>query len=60
MGNIQLNEDEIRALGAKLGGGIKTEQDLAKVTQTLRKAMIEAALGGEMTEHLANLQCMES
>jgi len=52
MENIQLNEDEIRALGAKLGSGIKTEQELTELTQSLRKAMIEAALGGEMTEHL--------
>lgn len=52
MENIQLNEDEIRALGAKLGNGIKTEQELTDLTQSLRKAMIEAALGGEMTEHL--------
>jgi transposase-like protein len=52
MENIQLKEDEIRALGAKLGNGIKTEQELTELTQSLRKAMIEAALGGEMTEHL--------
>lgn len=52
MEHIQLNEDEIRALGAKLGSGVKTEKELAELTQTLRKAMIEAALGGEMTEHL--------
>lgn len=52
MENIQLNKDEISALGAKLGSGIKTEQDLEQLTQTLRKAVIEAALGGEMTEHL--------
>ena len=45
MENIQLNEDEIRALGAKLGG-IKIEHELGELTKTLRKAIIEAALGG--------------
>jgi hypothetical protein len=45
MENVQLNEDEMRALGAKLGNRIKTEQELTELTQSLRKAMIEAARG---------------
>jgi transposase-like protein len=52
MDNIQLNKDEIKALGAKLGSGIKSEEELAELTKSLRKSIIEAALGGEMTEHL--------
>lgn len=52
MENIHLNEDEIRAMGAKLGSGIKTEQELGELTKTLRKAILEAALGGELTDHL--------
>lgn len=52
MENMQLNEDEIRALGQKLGSGIKTEQELGDLTKSLRKAIIEAALSGEMRDHL--------
>jgi len=48
----QLNKDEIRAMGEKLGSGIKTEEELGELTKTLRKAILEAALGGEITEHL--------
>jgi hypothetical protein len=29
MDHIQLNKDEIKALGAKLGSGIKSEEELA-------------------------------
>jgi len=52
MESLQLNKEEIRALGAKLGGGIKTEEELGELTKTLRKAILEAALSGEITEHL--------
>ena len=47
-----MNDDELKALGKKLGAGVKTEEELVNLTKTLRKAMIEAALGSEMTEHL--------
>ena len=40
----QLNKDEIRAMGEKLGSGIKTEEELGELTKTLRKAILEAAL----------------
>ena len=52
MDNIQLNKDEIKALSAKLGSGIKSEEEFAELTKSLRKSIIEAALGVEMTEHL--------
>ena len=52
METLDLNDDEFKALGKKLGAGVKTEEELVKLTKTLRKAMIEAALGSEMTEHL--------
>ena len=52
METLQLNKDEIRAIGEKLGGGIKTEEELGELTKTLRKAILEAALGGEITDHL--------
>ena len=52
METLQLNKDEIRAIGEKLGGGIKTEEELGELTKTLRKAILETALGGEITEHL--------
>ena len=52
METLDLNDDELKALGKKLGAGVKTEEELVKLTKTLRKAMIEAALGSEMTEHL--------
>ena len=52
METLELNNDELKALGKKLGAGVKTEEELVNLTKTLRKAMIEAALGSEMTEHL--------
>ena len=52
METLELNDDELKALGKKLGAGVKTEAELVNLTKTLRKAMIEAALGSEMTEHL--------
>ena len=52
METLDLNDDEFKALGKKLGAGVKTEEELVNLTKTLRKAMIEAALGSEMTEHL--------
>ena len=52
METLELNDDELKALGKKLGAGVKTEEELVNLTKTLRKAMIEAALGAEMTEHL--------
>ena len=52
METLALNDDELKALGKKLGAGVKTEEELVNLTKTLRKAMIEAALGSEMTEHL--------
>ena len=52
METLQLNKEEIRAIGEKLGGGVKTEEELGELTKTLRKAILEAALSGEITEHL--------
>ena len=52
METLELNDDELKALGKKLGAVVKTEAELVNLTKTLRKAMIEAALGSEMTEHL--------
>ena len=47
METLDLNDDELKALGKKLGAGVKTEEELVKLTKTLRKAMIEAALGSQ-------------
>ena len=52
METLELNNDELKALGKRLGAGVKTEEELVNLTATLRKAMIEAALGAEMAEHL--------
>ena len=43
METLELNNDELKALGKKLGAGVKTEEELVNLTKTLRKAMIEAA-----------------
>ena len=44
METLQLNKEEIRAIGEKLGGGVKTEEELGELTKTLRKAILEACL----------------
>ena len=41
METLDLNDDELKALGKKLGAGVKTEEELVNLTKTLRKAMIE-------------------
>lgn len=44
--------DEVKRLVEALTGKIKTEDDLGALTREIRKAAIEAALGGELEEHL--------
>lgn len=44
--------DEVKRLVEALSGQIKTEDDLGELTRQIRKAAIEAALGGELEDHL--------
>jgi len=46
------NEKKLEALAKELAKGLKTEKDLSTLSQALLKLSVEAALGGEMEEHL--------
>ena len=35
METLELNNDELKALGKKLGAGVKTEEELVNLTKTL-------------------------
>lgn len=50
--SIVMDENEMKALAAKLAKSIKTEKDLGDFSKLLKKMTVEAALGAEMEEHL--------
>lgn len=47
-----MNKAELQALGESFSKNIKTEQDLNEFRQMLTKMTVEAALNGEIEEHL--------
>ncbi len=47
-----MNKEELQALGESFAKNIKTEQDLNEFRQMLTKMTVEAALNGEIEEHL--------
>jgi transposase-like protein len=51
MSKVKIPED-IAALARKVGRQFKSEQDLAEFSRLLKKITVEAALGGEIEEHL--------
>jgi len=51
MSKIEIPED-IAALARKVGRQFKSEQDLADFSRWLKKITVEAALGGEIDDHL--------
>lgn len=51
MSKIKIPED-IAALARKVGRQFKSEQDLADFSRLLKKITVEAALGGEIEDHL--------
>jgi putative transposase len=51
MSKIEIPED-ITALARKVGRQFKSEQDLADFSRLLKKITVEAALGGEIDDHL--------
>jgi transposase-like protein len=51
MSKIEIPED-IAALARKVGRQFKSEQDLADFSRLLKKITVEAALGGEIDDHL--------
>lgn len=52
MGKDKEYQERLKALGAEFAKGIKTQADLNEFSADLLKATVEAALGGEMEEHL--------
>ena len=48
----QAYEKHLQALGGELAKGIKSQSDLNAFSADLLKATVEAALGGELTDHL--------
>lgn len=51
MSKVEIPED-IAALARKVGRQFKSEQDLSDFSRLLKKITVEAALGGEIDEHL--------
>ena len=47
-----MNKEELQALGESFAKNIKTEQDLNEFRQMLTKMTVEAALNGEIDDHL--------
>lgn len=47
-----MNQEEIKALALKAAETIKTEKDLNQFSRMLKKITIEAALSGELEDHL--------
>jgi len=47
-----MNKEELQALGESFAKNIKTEQDLNEFRQMLTKMTVEAALNGEIEDHL--------
>ena len=47
-----MDKKELEAMAKEMAKGVKTEADLAAVTRTMMKTLIETALKAELTEHL--------
>jgi len=47
-----MNKEELQALGESFAKNIKTEQDLNEFRQMFTKMTVEAALNGEIEDHL--------
>lgn len=47
-----MDKKELEAVAKEMAKGVKTEADLAAVTRTMMKTLIETALKTELTEHL--------
>lgn len=47
-----MNQKELEALAREMATGVKTEADLAAVTRTMMKTLIETALKAELSDHL--------
>lgn len=47
-----MDKKELEAMAKEMAKGVKTEADLAAVTRTMMKTLIETALQAELTEHL--------
>ena len=47
-----MDKDELEAMAKQMAKGVKTEADLASVTRTMMKTLIETALKAELSEHL--------
>ena len=52
MQNETMDKKELEAMAKEMAKGVKTEADLAAVTRTMMKTLIETALKAELTEHL--------
>ena len=47
-----MDKKELEAMAKQMAKGVKTEADLASVTRTMMKTLIETALKAELTDHL--------
>jgi transposase-like protein len=47
-----MDKKELEAMAKEMAKGVKTEADLAAVTRTMMKTLVETALQAELTEHL--------
>ena len=47
-----MNEKQLHALAAEFAKTLKTPEDLNQFSRMLKKITVEAALNGELTEHL--------
>jgi len=52
MQNETMDKKELEAMAKEMAKCVKTEADLAAVTRTMMKTLIETALKAELTEHL--------
>ena len=46
--------EQLKALAAQIGKGIRSEAELNEVTRQMTKMVAESALGAELTEHLGS------
>ncbi len=51
-GDKQMNKKEIEVLTKEAAKGLKTETDVAKLSSTFRKALLETMLAAELDTHL--------
>ncbi|MCT8837244.1 IS256 family transposase, partial [Glaesserella parasuis] len=47
-----MNEKQLHALAAEFAKNLKTPEDLNQFSRMLKKITVEAALNGELTDHL--------